>query len=173
MLYPNCCMEEEARPLPEEVSEAASLPRAEAQGSDPFTSLIAELHVQEHKRLSLPEISKVYDMLVNLGSETAGNITPQVHETIRSVSIGFGFLSFDQLPDGKKVAFIQRLRRDEKYHSRDHLTLTPAQAEILQRVAMAVNISYDPGKAEEETKRIFAYSDFVNRVPEGYELHNP
>lgn len=166
-------MEEEGRPLPEEVTETASLPRAEAQGSDPFTSLIAELHVQEHKRLTLPEISKVYDMLVNLGSETAIDFPPQLHDTIRSVSIGFGFLAFDQLPDGKKAAFIHRLRRDGKVYNRDHLTLTPEQAEILKRVASAVNIAYDPGQPDEEAKRVFPYVDFEKQVPDGFQLHEP
>jgi hypothetical protein len=173
MLYTNCCMEEEGRPLPDEVTGAGSTSRAEAQGSDPFTPLIEELHIQEQKKLNLPEVSKVYDMLVNLGSETVGLIPPELHDTIRSVSIGFGFLAFDKMPDRKKVAFIQRLRRDSRHYNRDKLALTQEQAAIVKRVASAVNIEYDPGQPEEETKRIFQYAEFVNRVPDGYELHDP
>jgi hypothetical protein len=173
MLYPKCCMEEEGRSLPEEATGAASTSRAEAQGSNPFTALIEELHVQQHKKLNLPEVSKVYDMLVDLGSETAGDIPPELHDTIRSVSIGFGFLAFDQLPDGKKAAFIHRLRRDRTYYDRDWLMLIPEQAEIVKRMASAVNIAYDPGQPEDETKRIFQYADFENRVPDGYEIHDP
>src|SRR5437879_3450323 len=92
LLYQKCIMEEEGRPLPEEITETASTHRAEAQGSDPFAALIDQLQVQEHKKLNLPEVGKVYRMLVDLGSETAGNIPPELHDTIRNVSIGFGFL---------------------------------------------------------------------------------
>lgn len=173
MLYPNCCMEEEGRPLPEEVTGTDSTSRAEAQNPDPFTSLIEKFPLQEQQKLNLPEVSRVYDMLVDLGSETAGDIPPELHDTIRNVSLGFGFLAFDQLPDGKKAAFIQRLRRDRRYYNRDTLVLTPEQAAIVKRVAGAVNIPYDPGQPEEETKRIFPYADFENRMSDGYELHDP
>lgn len=165
-------MEEEGRPLPEEITGADATFRAE-KGSDPFTSLIEKFSLQEQQKLNLPDVRTVYEMLVDLGSETAGDIPHELHDTIRNVRIGFGFIAFDQLPDGKKAAFIQRLRRDSRFHNRDKLVLTPEQAAIVQRIASAVNIAYDPGKPEEETKRIFPYADFENRVPDGYELHDP
>jgi hypothetical protein len=164
-------MEEEERPLPEEVTEVASS-RAE-ESTDPFTSLIKKFPLQEQQKLNLPEVRKVYHMLVDMGSETAGDIPPELHEIIRNVSIGFGFVAFDKLPDGEKAAFIQRLRRDSRFYNRDKLVLTQEQAAIVKRVASAVNIAYDPGQPEEETKRIFPYADFENRVPDGYELHDP
>jgi hypothetical protein len=166
-------MEEEGRPLPEEVTRGDDTSHPEVQGTDQFTSLIEKFPLQKQGKLNLPEVSKVYTMLVDLGSETAGDIPPELHDTIRSVSLGFGFLAFDQLPDGRKAAFIQRLRRDSRLYNRDKLVLTPEQAAIVKRVASAVNIEYDPGQPEEETKRIFPYADFENRVPDGYELHDP
>ncbi len=163
-------MEEEGRPLPEEVTRA-STNRAE-EGSDPFVALINQLQVQERKKLNLPEVGKVYRMLVDLGSETARNIPPELHEIIRNVTTGFGFLAFDQLPKGQKVAFIQHIRREKKYRQIDRLSLTPDQAAILQRVASAVNIDYDPGQPEDETKRTFSFFGIENRVPDGYHLYD-
>ncbi len=163
-------MEEEGRPLPEEVTRA-STHRAE-EGSDPFVALINQLQVQERKKLNLPEVGKVYRMLVDLGSETARNIPPELHEIIRNVTTGFGFLAFDQLPKGQKVAFIQHIRREKKYRQIDRLSLTPDQAAILQRVASAVNIDYDPGQPEDETKRTFSFFGIENRVPDGYHLYD-
>lgn len=166
-------MEEEGRPLPDVITGAASTHRTEAQGSNPFRALIERLHVQERKKLSLPDAGRVYLMLVDLLSETAGDIPQELQDTIRNVGLGFGFLAFDQLPDERKAAFIQRLRRDGKVYKRDHLTLTPDQAEILKRVASAVNIAYDPGQPDEETKRVFPYADFEKQVPDGFQLHEP
>src|SRR5438046_2753224 len=110
MLYKKRSMEEGGRQLPEEVTEAASTHHAEAQGSDPFVALINQLQAQEHNTRNVLEAGKVYRMLVDLGSETRRYIPPELHETIRNVSMGFGFLTFDQLPAGQKVAFIQRIR---------------------------------------------------------------
>lgn len=121
MLYPTCGMEEEGRPLPEVVTGVDTSLHSEVQSTDPFTSLIEKFPIQEQGKLNLPEIGKVYDMLVDLGSETSGYIVQELHQTIRSVSLGFGFLAFDQLPDGKKAAFISRLRRDRKHYNRDRL----------------------------------------------------
>ncbi len=165
-------MEEEWRPLPEEVTGADATRSTEAQGGDPFVALINQLQVQEHKKLNLPEVGKVYRMLVDLESETHRNIPPELHETIRNVTTGFGFLAFDQLSKGQKVAFIQHIRGEQKYRQIDHLSLTPEQAAVLQRVASAVNIEYDPGQPEDETKRTFSFAGIEDRVPEGYHLYD-
>ncbi|HYT36279.1 MAG TPA: hypothetical protein VEL49_03795 [Ktedonobacteraceae bacterium] len=165
-------MEEEGRPLPEEVTEASVTRRTEAQGGDPFAGLINQLQVQERKKLNLPEVGKFYRMLVDLESETHRSIPPELHETIRNVTTGFGFLAFDQLPRGQKVAFIQHIRGEQKYRQIDRLSLTPEQAEILQRVASAVNIDYDPGEPEDDTKRTFSFAGIEDRVPDGYHLYD-
>ena len=162
MLYTNCCMEEERQSLPSEAKENTHSSRHGEDENAPFGSLIETLRLEKQRTLKLPDVSTVYRMLVDLGSETSGHIPPELHETIRNVSIGFGFLAFDQLPDGNKAAFIHRILREQKYRNRDHLLLTPQQAEILHRIASTMNIAYDPGQQEDDTQRNFPYADVKN-----------
>jgi len=166
-------MEEERQSLPPEAKEGTHSSRHGEDEHTPFGSLIETLRLEKQRTLKLPDVSTVYRMLVDLGSETSGNIPPELHETIRNVSIGFGFLAFDQLPDGNKAAFIHRILREQKYRNSNHLTLTPQQAEILHRIAGTVNIAYDPGQQEDDTQRNFPYADIEKRMPDGFVLHEP
>ncbi len=78
--------------------------------------------------------------------------------------MGFGFLAFDQFADGQKGAFVCRLLRERKFLGIERLELTPEQAQVLNKVANAVNIPYDP------KERVFDFATVENKLPDTVEI---
>jgi hypothetical protein len=154
----------EYRPGGEQFAEGGT---QEQSGVSPFHALI------ERQRLNLPDIGQYYDMWVNLLSETAGDIPENLTETIRNVSLGLGFLFYNQWGEmgytgrAKQVAFQKRLQR----HGIDQLTLPYEDAKQLQQAASLVNVEYDPGEPEDTpeniAKRMFRLADSAGEEPPG------
>lgn len=143
-------------------------------GNQPIPSIESRMldtvkSIQKHegKELRLPDVRGVYDQLVGLESELAGNIPEENIKTIKNVRLGFGFLAYNQFSDSKKGAFLMELRRQRKNENTDHVELTSEQAQILHKVAAAINIPYN----QEDT--FFPFAEVENKVPSSIRLYNP
>jgi hypothetical protein len=105
-------------------------------------------------------------MLLDLWDAAHTQVPEETKETLYKVSLGFGFLAYDKLPETKQMLFLSRLQTERKHDALDHLQLTQEQATILRDIASAVDISYDPGDETTPENRIFPYVTVESRPPQ-------
>jgi hypothetical protein len=128
----------------------------------------------QHHRLNVGDINKYYDSWVHLQTESAGYIPKPLEQTIRKVSLGLGFLFYDQWaetdhPDRRmQGAFQKRLQRWNDIYE-GQLVLTHEEGLVLRDAAAAVNVAYDPGGIEHTPenikKRTFIFADLEGIPP--------
>ncbi len=158
--------------------EAGFTPNGEqfAEGSEtgqPGSAVDVVRGLIQQQELNLGDIGNYYDEWINLQSESAGYIPQSVTTSIRNVSIGLGFLFYNQWGEmghtgrSKQGAFQKRLQRwYEEYQG--ELVLTHEEGIMLRDAAAAVNVAYDPGEPEDTPeniqKRTFNFADLEQRA---------
>lgn len=131
----------------------------------------------QRQRLNVGDTGQYYDKWVQLASETHGYVPAEIHETIKNVGLGLGFLFYNQWAEmgftgrSKQVAFQKSLQRERNYFGRNQLELTYEQGQMLQDAASVVDIAYDPGGQEDtpenRKKRTFVFADLAGKPAEG------
>ena len=122
----------------------------------------------QRQQLQVGDIGSYYDKWVVLASEIYRHVPPEVHETIKKVGLGLGFLLYNQWGEmgregrRKQVAFQKRLQRERKYLGINQLELSHEQGQMLRDVASVVKVAYDPGEPEDTPenmkKRTFVFA---------------
>ncbi len=120
----------------------------------------------ERRHVNLPDATGVYTMLLDLWMEAHMQVPEETKETLYKVSLGFGFLAYDKLPQTKQILFLGRLQTERNNDNLDHLELSSEQATILRDIAGAVNIPYEPGDETTPENRIFSYATVESRPPQ-------
>jgi len=147
-----------------------SIPRGERSSeAGSARQFVADLI--QGQRLNVGGIGAYYDKWVQLGMEAKRYIPDDIHQTIRNISLGLGFLFYNQFGEmgrageWKQKAFQKRLQR----FGVNELVLTYEQGQMLKDAASVVNIAYDPGEPEETPenikKRTFVFADLEGVPP--------
>ena len=127
----------------------------------------------QKQQLAVGDTRSYYDKWVVLASEIYRQVPAEVHETIKKVGLGLGFLLYNQWGEmglegrGKQVAFQKQLQRERKYFGMNQLVLTHEQGQMLRDIASVVNVTYDPGEPEATPenmkKRTFVFADLEDK----------
>jgi hypothetical protein len=143
-------------------SRGGSIPE---KGSNPVTSLIQE----QRQKLILGDINQYYDMWSDMTLEKREQVSEAEYKVIKNVSLGLGFLFYDQLRDMKKAVFLVHLAHIRKDTGTDRVIMPYADAKMLQLAAAAVNVAYDTGREEDTpenvVKRTFTFTAVEHKAP--------
>jgi len=139
-----------------------------SQGEPQSTFIDTTKALMEGKQLKFKTPIKAYDMLLDLTVEAGmyDDMPDSVVDSLHNVSIAYGILAYKQLPDTIKELFLMRLDRHRENYLTEQLELSQEEALMLQTVAQAVNIDYDPGTEQTPEKRIFPFSQAEQHPPE-------
>lgn len=147
--------------LPTESGEEYTDEEPQAAFGDTAKALMAE------KTLKFSSPQKAYDMLLDLSAEAGMDdaMPEDVVMVLHNVALAYGFLVYDQLRDSKQGIFLARVHSHREYFQTDQLELTQDEAAMLQQVAHAVALDYDPGTEMTPEQRIFRFSSVESRPP--------
>lgn len=87
------------------------------------------------------------------------------HDTIANVFTAYGSLIYGELPLSKQALFLWDARIHQEERGTD-LVLTEEEGGILQNIAHAVGVEYDPGAAENAEQKTFKLADIEAKAPD-------
>ncbi len=162
--------EGQPKPAPQDVISPPETGSTEDLGNI-ITSLVEQQAISHYKDSNEEKArynsieTNVYNLLIDLRVAS-----PDIwHDTVANVFTAYGSLIYDDLPLTKKALFLYDARNEQAARGTD-LVLTAEEGGILQNIARAVGVEYDPGAAENTEQKTFRLADVEAKAPDPSEL---